>query len=121
MFDINIIFAFLVGVALVLVVTFLFTSKLDRKTIYATVKQALLLSKYAFRDDKAKAIFDTILGIVIAVEQLDKDNLTKQYEAMERAYNEILDKFDVVIDEEALRLLVDIAVAQLPPTNKGVE
>ena len=121
MFDFNTVTAILVGAALVLLIRFVFPLYKDRSSIYSDIKQGLLLFGYAFRDEKIKAIADRLYGIVATIEMLDKPNIQKQYEAMENAYEELLAEFDIVLDDEVLELLVDIAVAHLPPTNKEVE
>lgn len=119
MLDFNVISGMFVAVALVLLIRFVFPLYKDRTSIYADVKQGLLLFGYAFRDDKIKEITDALLNIVLIVEELDKPNITKQYEAMVLAYDELLAEFDIVLDDEVVELLVNIAVAHLPPTNKG--
>lgn len=117
MLDFNVIFAILTGVALAALIRFVFPLYKDRDSIYKDIKQGLLLFGYAFRDDKMKAIADTIFNIVSIIEQYDKNNITKQYEAMEQAYNELLSEFDIILDDELVKLLVDIAVSHLPPTS----
>ena len=82
------------------------------------LKQALLLFGYAFREDKIKKITDMIYNVVSIVEQLDKSNITKQYIAITDAYENLLEEFDIVLDEKVIKLLVDIAVAYLPKTDK---
>lgn len=118
MLDFNVIFAMFIGVALAALIKFVFPLYKDRDSIYKDVKQALLLFGYAFRDEKVKGMADIIFNIVAIVEQYDKSNVAKQYEAMEQAYNELLSEFDIVLDDEVVQLLVDIAVSHLPPTNK---
>ena len=119
MLDFNVITAIGVGIALVVLIRFVFPLYKDRSSIYKDVKQGLLLFGYAFRDDKIKAITDMIFGIVSVVEELDKSNITKQYEAMTQAYDALLAEFDIVLDPDIIQLLVDIAVAHLPETGKG--
>ena len=121
MFDFNTVTAILVAIGLVLLIRFVFPLYKDRTSIYKDVKQGLLLFGYAFRDEKIKQITDTIFNIVSIVEQYDKSNISKQYEAMTKAYDELLTEFDIVLDDKVVELLVDIAVAHLPPTNKEVE
>lgn len=119
MLEFNTIYAMLVGVALVLLVRFVFPLYKDRSSIYKDVKRALLLFGYAFRDEKVKEITNTIFNIVAIIEQYDKDNLAKQYEAMTQAYDELLAEFDIALDDKVIQLLVDIAVSYLPPTGQG--
>ena len=119
MLDFNVISGMFVAVALVLLIRFVFPLYKDRTSIYADVKQGLLLFGYAFRDDKIKEIADALLNIVLIVEELDKPNITKQYEAIVLAYDKLLAEFDIILDDEVVELLVNIAVAHLPPTNKG--
>ena len=119
MLDFNVITAVAVGVALVVLIRFVFPLYKDRASIYKDVKTALLLFGYAFRDDKIKAITDMIFNIVSVVEELDKSSITKQYEAMTQAYDALLAEFDIVLDPDIIQLLVDIAVAYLPKTGKG--
>lgn len=118
MLDFNTISGILVGVALVLIIRFLFPLYKDRTSIYKDVKQGLLLFGYAFRDDKIKQIADTMYKIVSIVEEYDTSSLNKQYEAMVIAYDELLAEFDIILDDKVVELLVDIAVSHLPPTNK---
>ena len=58
-----------------------------------------------------------LFNIVVVIENLDKSNIAKQLEALEIAQKQLLEEFDIVIDVEALKLIVDIAVAYLPKTN----
>ena len=121
MLDFNVITAVAVGVALVVLIRFVFPLYKDRSSIYKDVKTGLLMFGYAFRDDKIKAITDTIFSIVSIVEELDKSNITKQYEAITLAYDKLLAEFDIVLDDEVVELLVDIAVSYLPKTEKEVK
>ncbi len=118
MLDFDVITGILVAVALVLLIRFVFPLYKDRSSIYKDVKAALLLFGYAFREDKIKKITDMIYNVVSIVEQLDKSNITKQYIAMTDAYENLLEEFDIVLDEKVIKLLVDIAVAYLPKTDK---
>ena len=115
MIDINLLIAIGVTATLVVLIRFVFPHVKD--DLYTDIKRGLLLFGYAFRDDKLKEIADMLFNIVVVVEQLDKDNLAKQYEAIETAQARLLDEFDIAIDVEALKLIVDIAVAYLPKTN----
>ena len=119
MFDINILIA--IGVTAILVVLIRFVFPLYTDDLYRDVKNGLLLFGYAFRDDKLKAIADMLFNIVVVIENLDKSNIAKQLEALEIAQKQLLDEFDIVIDVEALKLIVDIAVAYLPKTNKEID
>ena len=121
MLDFNVITAVGVGVALVVLIRFVFPLYKDRSTIYKDVKTGLLLFGYAFREDKIKAITDTIFNIVSIVEELDKSNITKQYEAMTLAYDKLLSELDIVLEDEVVELLIDIAVSYLPKTEKEVK
>lgn len=118
MLDYSTISAFIIVVLLVLLIRLVFPLYKDRASIYKDVKQGLLLFGYAFRDDKIKAVADTIFRIVSIVEEYDKSNISKQYAAMEQAYEELLAEFDIILDAELIELLVDIAVSHLPPTNR---
>lgn len=120
MLDFNMISGVLVGATLVLLVRFVFPLYKDRNSIYKDVKTALMLFGYAFRDEKIKAITDMIFNIVAIVENFDKPNIAKQYEAMEVAYKELLEEFDIELEPEVIELLIDIAVAYLPPTKESI-
>lgn len=117
MIDFNVLYAVLVAVALVLLIRFVFPLYKDREDVYKDVKQGLLLFGYAFRDDKVKQITNMILRIVEVVEQMDMTASNKKEEAVYIAYNQLIDTFNIELDEGALELIVNIAVTQLPPTN----
>ena len=121
MLDWNIIIAAAVMVGIIVLIRFVFPLYKDRKSLYADIKAGLLLFGYAFRDDKVKAIADIMYGVVSAVEELDKSNPCKQRDAVARAHEKLLQEIGVEIDSEAMELMVDIAVAYLPPTgNKEI-
>lgn len=120
MLDFNMLSGALVGLALVLLMRFVFPLYKDRSSIYKDVKTALLLFGYAFREEKVKAITDMIFSIVTIVENFDKPNIAKQYEAMETAYNDLLKEFNIELEPEVIELLIDIAVAYLPPTKESI-
>lgn len=116
MFDINVLIA--VGITAILVILIRFVFPLYKDNLYKDVKNALLLFGYAFRDDKLQEITDMLYNIVVVIEQLDKSNIAKQYEAIQEAQQRLLNEFDIAIDVEALKLIVDIAVAYLPKTEE---
>lgn len=85
---------------------------------YKEVKLALMLCGYAFRDDKVKNIADMSLDIVKSLESLSISPIEKHNEAVYQLSKEILDKFGLEIEEEALDLIVQVTVSLLPKTNK---
>lgn len=86
---------------------------------YKEVKLALMLFSYAFRYDKVKRIADLALEIVKSIEELSLSPEEKRIEALTIISQRLLNEFNIVIDDDALGLIIDIAVTLLPPTNKG--
>ena len=118
MLNYDLVFGALVAIGLVVIIRFVFPLYLDRTTIYKNVKSALLLFGHAFNDQKIKAITDSIFKIVSILETWDLSNEQKKFAATEVAYRELVEEFGINLPEEAIDLLISIAVAQLPPTHK---
>lgn len=119
MLDLNVVSGIFIAIVLVLLVRFVFPLYKDRGTIYKDVKAGLMLFGYAFREEKVKAITDILFNVVSIIEQYDKPNIDKQYEAMEKAQKALLEEFDIVLDDRLMELIVDIAVAYLPATKQA--
>jgi hypothetical protein len=85
---------------------------------YDEVKLGLLLFGFTFRDDKIKQIADTALFIVKQMETLELTPDEKHYLAVEEVFRELLTEFNIELPEDAISLLIQCAVAMLPPTNK---
>lgn len=119
MLDFNMVNAIIV-VALIVIFIVYVAPYLKKKNIdyYTEVKTALLLFGYAFRDDKVKAIAQTAYMVVNEMEQLSLTNAEKQREAVEKAFDKLATEFNIVLDEQVLSLIIDIAVTLLPKTNK---
>lgn len=107
-----------IGVITTLILMMRYVFPNVKPDIYKDIKNGLLLFGYAFRDDKLKAISDMLFNIVVEVEKLHASNLSKQYEAITEAQTRLLEEFDIQIEYEALELIIDIAVAYLPPTKE---
>ena len=124
MLDFNVWYGIGLALAITLVVVFVLPwlkEKGFEQKIFEQVKTGLLLFGYAFRDEKVKAMTTLLYGIVAEIEKLDIAPTEKKDLAVREAFNELLDKFNIVLDEDVIGLIIDIAVAYLPPTNKGVE
>lgn len=119
MLDFNIIYAILIAVAVVLYVKYakpyLKKNNLD---FYEQVKLFLLISGYAFRDEKIKAIAEVALNVVKSLEELTLVPDEKHYVAVDKVFRELLVEFDIEMEEKIIEGIVRIAVAQLPPSNK---
>lgn len=85
---------------------------------YEEIKLGLMLFGFTFRDDKIRQIANTVLFIVGQMEDLDLTPDEKHYLAIEEAFREILIEFNIELPEEAISLMIQSAVAMLPPTNK---
>lgn len=120
MLDFNVIYgilvAFTVGITIRYVLP-LFKAKGMQENIYEDVKMGLLLFGYAFREEKVKRMVGMLYSLVSEVEQMDIAPANKKDIAVVKAFDSILNEFDIVLDEEAIDLIVDILVAYLPPTN----
>lgn len=124
MLDFNIITGIGVAAALVLAVVFLFPYLRKQgvtKDLYKDIKMGLMVFGYAFRDDKVKQITAMMLAIVTSVEKLDIASEDKKQEALEVAFKEMMEQLNIVLDPEALSLIIDIAVSYLPPTNENID
>lgn len=112
-----------VGILIGIVVFVRFIMPYLRKNnikLYEEVKLGLLIFGVSFRDDKIKKIANTILTIVTEMEKLDLSPEEKLYLAMDEAFVKILDEVNVELDDEIIQMLIQVAVAFLPPTNKPV-
>lgn len=119
MLDFNIIYAILSAGAIVVYVKFV-KPYLKEKNLdfYEEVKLFLLISGYAFRDDKIKAIAGITLEIVKSLEELTLASNEKHHIAVDKVFRELLDEFNIEMKEEVIKGIVRIAVSHLPPTNK---
>lgn len=120
MLDFNIITGILVALGLVLLVKFglpFLKAKGMKGDIYEDIKLGLMLFGYAFRDEKIRDITAKIYNIVSTIEKLDITPFEKQDEAIEVAFKELMNELNIVLDEDALELIINIAVAYLPATN----
>ncbi len=86
---------------------------------YEEVKLALLLCGFAFRHEKIQKIADTAYTIVAALEELDITPTEKHFEAVSRISQTLLNEFNIHLDDMTLDLIIQIAVALLPPTENG--
>ena len=121
MLDFNVVYAIALMVAVVVfvrvVVPYLKKNNID---FYEEVKLFLLLSGYAFREEKVKAISKTALEIVKNLEKLHISPEEKHYLAVEEVFMELLFEFGIELEEEVIETIIMIAVSQLPPTNAPV-
>ena len=117
--DFNILYALLIAAGVVVFVRVI-KPYLNKNNIdfYEEVKLFLLISGFAFRDDKIKAISATTLEVVKNMEQLSLTADEKHYLAIDEVFRRLLDEFNLEIDETVIEAIIRIAVSQLPPTNK---
>lgn len=119
MLDFNILYALLIAVGVVIFVRFAKPYlKKNNINIYEEIKLFLLVSGYAFRDEKIKAISATALEVVKSMEQLSFSADEKHYLAVGEVFRRLLDEFDIELDEEIIETIIRIAVSALPPTNQ---
>lgn len=124
MLDFNVVSA--IGIIVVLLLIYIFVlpylkAKGMQSSIYKDIKMGLLVFGYAFRDDKVKKMVDMLYGIVASIESLDIAPEDKKDKAVRVAFDNLLAEFEIVLDEEVISLIIDIAVAYLPPTNPVTE
>lgn len=120
MLDFNVAYGIGLAVALILLIRFVFPylrAKGMKGNIYEDIKMGLLLFGYAFREEKVKRITAMLYEIVSNIEELDVAPDDKKAQAVRVAFDKLLADFEIVLDEEAIELIIDIAVAYLPPTN----
>lgn len=84
---------------------------------YDEVKLALLLCGYAFRDDKVKNIADIAYEIVDDLESLAITPEEKHNEAVTMLSQKILTEMHIDLDDDALDMIVQLAVTLLPKTH----
>lgn len=120
MLDFNLITGILVAIFIILFIRFglPYIRKNGYSNIYTDIKAGLLLFGYAFRDEKIKAITDLILKIVQETERLDVAPEEKREEAVNIAFRTLIKELNLEIEEKAIKTIVNIAVAYLPPTNR---
>ena len=118
--DFNVLYALLIAVGVVLFVRFVKPYlKKNNINIYEEVKLFLLVSGFAFRDEKIKAITATALEVVRNMEQLSFSADEKHYLAVDEVFRRLLDEFNIELDEEIVETIVRIAVSALPPTHQN--
>lgn len=117
MINMNVIYALLTMVVLVLGLKLL-APILKKNNIYDEVKMALLLTGYAFRDEKVVAMTHIMLELVSNMEHWEVSSADKHEIALRAAYTQILEELGIELDAEAIDTMIRIAVAQLPATNK---
>lgn len=119
MLDFNILYAVLIAIAVVIFVKFgkpyLKKNNID---FYEEIKLFLLVSGYAFRDEKIKAIAGLSLNVVKKLEELTLVSDEKHYLAVDKIFRELLEELDVEIDESVIEGIVRIAVSHLPATTQ---
>lgn len=120
MLDFNLIYGIMVAIGIVLFITYLspYLQRKGKSNIYNDVKMGLLLFGYAFRDEKIKAITDLILRIVNETEKLYISPVDKRDEAVDMAFRALIKELDLQIEEDAIKTIINIAVAYLPPTEQ---
>lgn len=118
MIDFNIFNAILVATFIVIFIRFVLPYfKKTKRTYYDEVKLGLMLFGYAFRNDKIKAIANTALTVVREIESLHLSPEEKHALAAEKTFRELLNEFNIELDEEVIDLIIQIAVSLLPKTN----
>lgn len=119
MMDFNVLYALLIAISVVVFVRVI-KPYLKRNNIefYEEVKLFLLVSGYAFRDEKIKLIYATALEVVKNMELLSLTPDEKHYLAVDEVFRKLLDDFDIELSEEIIETIIRIAVSALPPTNK---
>ncbi len=108
---------------LVVIGLFLFVKYVDpfmkkkKLAYYNEVKLGLMVLGYALREDKLKQIANEALEIVRELEALALHSIEKHDEAVYQLSRRLLDKYEISIEDGALDLIVDMAVALLVKTN----
>lgn len=109
-------------IVLIAIMTFLLVVKpyMQNKNFkyYDEVKLGLLLFGFTFRDEKIKQMADTALFVVKEMEKLDLTPEEKHYLAVDEVFRTLLEEFNIELPEDAISLLIQCAVAMLPPTTK---
>lgn len=119
MLDFNILYAVIIAIAIVVYVRFIKPYlKKNNMDFFEEVKLFLLVSGYAFRDEKIKAIAGMTLEVVESLEELTLVPDEKHYVAVDEVFRELLEEFNIEMEEEVIEGIVRIAVSHLPPTNK---
>lgn len=120
MLDFNVLYALLIAIGVVVFVRIIKPYlKKNNIDFYEETKLFLLVSGYAFRDEKIKAISATALEVVRNMEQLSLSADEKHYLAVDEVFRRLLDEFNIEIEEEIIETIVRIAVSQLPPTHQN--
>lgn len=117
--DFNVLYALLIAIGVVVFVRFVKPYlKKNNINIYEEVKLFLLISGYAFRDEKIKGITTTALEVVRNMEQLSLSADEKHYLAVDEVFRRLLDEFNIELSEDIIETIIRIAVSQLPPTHQ---
>lgn len=121
MLDFNVLYALLVAIGVVVFVRivkpYLKQNNID---IYEEVKLFLLISGFAFREDKIKAIIVMSLEVVSSMEKLSLSPDEKHYLAVDEVFRKLLDDFNIELSEDVIETIIRIAVSTLPATNAQI-
>ena len=117
----NILYAILIMVGVVIFVRvikpYLRKNNFD---FYEEIKLFLIVSGYAFRDEKVKSIAALSLNIVEELEKLTLVADEKHYIATDEVFRKLLDEFNIELPAHIIEGIVRIATAQLSPTNTQI-
>jgi len=116
--NLAIVFAFLMVIAIVAYLRYLSPYlRVKGLDYYSEVRLALMLTGYVFREKKVKDIARVALLVVTELEELSISPEEKHVEGVERLSIKLLEEFNLELEEGALDLLIQVAVAMLPKTN----
>lgn len=86
---------------------------------YSEISLALMITGYAFRDEKIKEIAEIALAVVTDLEKLSLTSSEKHEEAIAEISKHLLEELNLEVEEKAIDLIVKLAVTMLPPTNSN--
>ena len=118
MLDFNVVNASAIAILIVIFVKFVLPYFKKRKIdYYEEIKLGLMLFGYAFRDEKVKQIANTALVVVSEIESLHLAPEEKHNLAVEKTFKELLNEFNIELEDEVIDLIIQLAVTMLPKTN----
>lgn len=118
MFDLNILYAIaiLAGVILFRRVGMPFLRR-NNLELYEEVKLALLIMGYSFREEKIKNITKVTLELVKDLEKIAITSEEKLEVAIEEVSKKLIKDFNIVLEDEAIALIIRVAVSTLAATH----
>lgn len=103
-----------IGIVVALFVFFKYGKGKVGSENYSNAKLAITISKAVVKDKRMKKMLDIATEVVSVVEQLDMSDEDKRSFAIERATVRLSNTFNMKVDKDLVKALVEIAFGYMP-------